>query len=858
MFCPAFAQHVQKKNLLPSDYKLWSTVMEEKISDYGNWISYQLRYTQSSDTVFVRHSVMKNKIYVFPDCQTGQFARESMFGCIDKEKNLVLLDLKKGTIIKIPNVKVFEFSGDGRFLLTLEKNDASTSNLCIRKYDGTILKKIDKVTAYKTNPALTGFAYASNIDKRVKIGLVAFNKELNFSDIVIDTISKIQDFIWAKDGLAFAFYDKGTKSRVFHYSIDSKKLKVLTDHSVSIDGTANISRSTDLPLRISDDHRKVFFSCIGPSIPVSPKPIVEIWNGNDKYLYPVNVLIEHYNKPFLAVWWPETSRTAIVSSKQVSWVALTGDQNYAVLADPSKYEPQYDTYAPMDYYIMNLTTGEKELLLQNQSGNPGRMFFSPNGNYICYYKNDVWNIYNIHKKRHTNITSGLDTTFQSVIEDPSTRRNFTYTFQGWSTDGQSVLLNDQYDLWQIFLDGRPPIRITKGKEKQIRFRLADIDKQHFAKSNYSLSSSGIYKMSKTNVLEAYHTVNGSTGYFTLDAAKTVQPLIFKDALLTKVLKASKSDTYLFRSENFDRSPSILMKSSKSAKVESIVETNPQQKYFHWGFSELIHFENSKKNVLNGALFYPANYDPSVKYPMIVYIYQKLSKRLHRYENPSFLSSEGINVTHLTANGYFVLLPDIEYESGNPVISATECVESAVKSAINKGLINASKIGLMGHSFGGYETNFIITKSNLFAAAISGAAISDNIRFYLTHNSDFNKPEIRRVENQQFRMGVSFYEDKNSYYRNSPVHNAENIHTPLLIWTGKDDNNVKPEQSTAFHIALSRLKKEHIMLQYPGEAHTLRSINNQKDLNEKILEWFGYYLKGEKPADWIAKGTGVAQ
>lgn len=161
-------------------------------------------------------------------------------------------------------------------------------------------------------------------------------------------------------------------------------------------------------------------------------------------------------------------------------------------------------------------------------------------------------------------------------------------------------------------------------------------------------------------------------------------------------------------------------------------------------------------------------------------------------------------------------------------------------------------GLLGHSFGGYETNFILTQSNLFAAAISGSGVSDMIHEYFTINSDHLKPEIWRFENQQFRMNRSFYQDKDSYLRNSPILNAEKINTPLLTWTGKNDQTVKPEQTMAFFVALRRLQKTHIMLQYPNEQHSLSSDIAQEDLSRKTIEWFDYYLKKEKPADWILK------
>lgn len=161
-------------------------------------------------------------------------------------------------------------------------------------------------------------------------------------------------------------------------------------------------------------------------------------------------------------------------------------------------------------------------------------------------------------------------------------------------------------------------------------------------------------------------------------------------------------------------------------------------------------------------------------------------------------------------------------------------------------------GLIGHSFGGYETDFIVTQTDLFAAAVAGSAATDLSSFYVTIGAS-GRPDLWRFEHQQWRMGKSLFEDREGYDKNSPIVHAKNITTPLLTWTGGDDKQVNWNQSTEFFVALHRLQKKHIMLLYPKEGHAISNSKNQKDLQMRIHDWFDYHLKELSPSSWIISG-----
>src|SRR5690606_10115092 len=170
-----------------------------------------------------------------------------------------------------------------------------------------------------------------------------------------------------------------------------------------------------------------------------------------------------------------------------------------------------------------------------------------------------------------------------------------------------------------------------------------------------------------------------------------------------------------------------------------------------------------------------------KYPMIVHIYQKQHHRANRYLFASYYNRQGFNIRLLLENGYFVYLPDIKIQGNDgPGIGALECVNNALNAISDIKMIDQEKIGLIGHSFGGYETNFIATHSNRFAAYVAGAGIANLTQMYFSYNYGFNFPDYYRVETLQFDFHTAFANKKKQFFENNPVYFAENINAPVLL------------------------------------------------------------------------------
>jgi dipeptidyl aminopeptidase/acylaminoacyl peptidase len=400
-------------------------------------------------------------------------------------------------------------------------------------------------------------------------------------------------------------------------------------------------------------------------------------------------------------------------------------------------------------------------------------------------------------------------------------------------------LYDKFDLWKVNADGSQATKLTNGAPQEIRYRYAKLDpEEEFIDTDKPL------------YLTMFGIWSKKSGYARLSGGKT-EPLIWADKSIDRLAKAKDADTYVWVSQTFEESPNYFAAGPNLSDAKRISNTNPFQANYAWSHSELIDYKNPKGVHLQGALYYPAGYEPGKKYPMIVYLYEKLSDGLHHYAPPS--ERTYYSPSAITSHGYFLLMPDIVFRPREPGLSVAECVTAAVKKVVAAGNVDEKKIGVIGHSWGGFDTAFLATHTTLFAAAVAGAPITDLISNYGNHHWSSGIAETDHIETGQQRMEVPLYEDLQAYIRNSAVFNVQNMTTPLLIEVGDSDGTVFFHQGVELYNIARRAKKEVVLIEYAGEDHGLRKKADQIDYQRRIFAWFGHYLKGEPAADWITNG-----
>jgi dipeptidyl aminopeptidase/acylaminoacyl peptidase len=346
-----------------------------------------------------------------------------------------------------------------------------------------------------------------------------------------------------------------------------------------------------------------------------------------------------------------------------------------------------------------------------------------------------------------------------------------------------------------------------------------------------------------------------TGYARLESGKT-ERLVFGDQAVRGLEKAKNADTFLYQAGAWNQSPNVFTAGADLKSAQKASDTNPFAGEYPWGRAELVDYRNSHGERLQGALYYPANYERGKQYPMIVQIYEIMSTQLHSWTAPSERTT--YNATVWTQNGYFVYRPDIVFRPRAPGLSALDCVTSGVKKVLESGMIDAKRVGLVGHSWGGYETTFLLTQTNMFAAGVAGGPLTNLASSYGEIYWNSGGPETNHAEVGQERMEVPLYEDPQAYIRNSAVYFAHKLSAPLLLSVGDHDGASDWHQDIELYNSARRAGKPVVMLVYEGENHAVAQKANQLDYHRRINAWFDHYLKGEPAPEWITQGVTVLE
>jgi dipeptidyl aminopeptidase/acylaminoacyl peptidase len=850
--CPLWGQVVQKQNLSLENYHKWGRLLLDKISGNEQWVAFKMFYENKSDTLFVR-SIEKDKTYSFPASKKSIFTAEN-FVCLSS-KELNILDLKTGKTEIINGVSDFVYSKAADLLAVIISDDRKNKTLTLRSPKGKIIKTIAHFQELSMDQNGHNLLYAAQENGKSSLFLMNL-KNVSQRIVITDYEGSCTNFAWQKNGGSVAF-NRSIKSQapsfLYYYHLGTDKLYAIDSKSLNFPNESYITDSRKFKLLISDDGQRIFFSykIKDTSIEPNTESAVQIWNGNDKWVYSDEQYMGQFEKtPKTALWNPFSNTVIAVTDAWLPSLKLSGDQKYALLSSPKAYEPQWEMDSPRDFYIMNLETAEKKLCIEKQDAQPRSTLFSTTGKYIAYFKVGNWWIYNISTQKHICITKNIQTKFTGRVQllDPDSH----WGASGWSNDDKEILLYDQYDIWAVNCDATSFKRLTHGRETKTKYRITEFLGDPVEYNEYDGVKTGNFDIDKDLVLRAEGD-DGKTGWWRWSKKSGEKAIVYDSKLVDQLYYNSKNKKIIYTEQDFDLSPRLVIKKNFGS-AKPFFKSNPQQEKYFWGRSEMIYYKNKHGENLKGVLIYPADYDDQKKYPMIVNIYELQSYKIHQYKNPSISEYDGFNRTVASLQGYFVLLPDLVAQPENIGEAVTDCANAAVKKVLEKGIIDPSKIGLIGHSFGGYETSQIITQTDIFAAAVAGGGITDLTSLYLTVSQNSGKPDMWRFEKEQWLLAKTPVEAPSLFQKNSPIYNADKVKTPILIWAGKDDKQVDVRQSIEYYLILRRLGKKTVMLLYPDEDHVIFKTLNQNDLSSRIKQWFDYYLKDDLSAQWITKGT----
>ncbi|MFY0594565.1 prolyl oligopeptidase family serine peptidase [Roseivirga sp.] len=872
-----------KKTLQVSDYEQWENLgFRSTFSPDGNWFFYDIRRNNKVNEIRL-HNLKSNSVKILSEGTRAQFSSDNQWlgyfenpsaKAQEKSKSPLkstfkLLNLAQPDSMEVKDVNAFSFNDDSRFLamkrVKTKEKKSKGSDLVIRNLATGQEFSFGNVAQYSWKDESSLLAMVIDADGQAGNGVQLFDPTTGSLSVLDSKEAEYSGLRWREDSddlVVFRdFEDDDYKEASQHIlvwkKVSSKKRNVYVFNQTDFeDFPVHHKVITSRSLTWSDNGEYLFFAIKAWEQKSENKedtdeektsfqdftdeaPALQIWHSKDVKVIPEQKLsaARRRDNQFMSVWHIEKEKFVQLEDELVESLRLQTNQPILLGVDATPYEKDaMFGRGSSDTYAIDIATGTKTKVLTDIStiGSIG-----PNGKYFPYVKGDDYYIYDLNQKTHLRLTNG-DAIFLNYDDDHPTPRKRSYGVIAWEKSGNSFFVNSKYDVWQLAVNGKNNRRITDGKAQEIRHRFSYIDFEDYIdqKSAMYLSTFG-YKSKKS-------------GYARIVPGKAVQQLIWEDARVSRLNKAEEAEVYAYSTETFSDSPDFFVTSSTFKDAKQVSETNPFQKDFAWGKSEIVEYTNANGKKLQGALFYPANYEPGKKYPMITYIYELLSDGIHSYSAPS--QTNYYSHTVFTQNGYFVLRPDIVFDAGDPGISSVRTMEAAVKAVVEKGLIDEKRVGLVGHSWGGYQAGYAVTQTDIFAASVAGAGLTN-----LTSMAGMiawafgGAPENEHFEVSQERMVVPIFEDVEGYVRNSSVFNVEKLNTPLLFEVGDNDQNVDWRQGIEYYNAARRARKQFVLLVYANEGHGLRAEKNSSDYQYRILKWFGHYLKGEEAESWISQG-----
>lgn len=895
----------QKKPLDHSVYDGWESIGERMISKNGKWVVYTICPQEGDTTLVIQLADGKYKKEIergfnatisdddrFVLFRIKPYQKELREARIKNKKredfpkdSLGIIELGKEEIKKISKVRSYKVPTDaaGWVAYWMEKSkDVAASDdggdLVLKNLNTGEDKTFSLVSEYHFDKKGTKLLLETNKNSKDSLSK-AFVLLHHLSSGKTDTLARggndFRGFAFDEQGSQLAYVaerDAAPKAlqkfyKLWYYKDGMDSATVIAERS-SVGMKLGKTVSENGNLSFSKSGKRLFF---GSSMIQPPKDTtlieadlvkIDIWHYNDDYLQTQQLvqLNNELRRSYLTVFDIDKKSIEQLGSVEIPQVMQTnegdGDIFVGITDVGKRKEGQWLGQTRKDIYVINVNDGSKKMIKQNLQG---QIYPSSTGKYVLWYDRPAKNYFIWDGTSAKNISSKITVPLWNEEFDMPDSPN-PYGFMGWHDADAFVYIYDKYDIWKADVTGKTlPINITMGTGRKnfTTYRYVQLDNEK--------RSFGIEAV-LTRVFN-HKTKEANLAIINMGGQLTDVKMADKKVSFGQIIAANKNlnGSWIYTKENFTNSPdlyvaqgapdgNIALEKSITASETKLTSLNPQQKEYNWGTAELYKWTTTSGKASEGLLFKPENFDPNKKYPVVIYFYEKLSNNLHDYMDPAPTRS-AINTSFFVSNGYVVFHPNISYGTGHPGKDAFEYVVSGAKSLVAKyKWIDANKIGLEGHSWGGYQIAYIITKTNMFKAAWAGAPVVNMTSAYggIRYGSGVSRQF--QYEHTQTRIGKNLWEGLPLYMESSPLFTLNKVTTPVLILHNDNDDAVPYTQGIEMFTALKRLGKKAWLINYNGEPHGVVQRKNRKDLSMRFEQFFGYLLKDEKPAKWLAEGV----
>ncbi|MCD0466972.1 S9 family peptidase [Flavobacterium sp. ENC] len=846
----------QKKTVDESAYESWKRIGSKSLSYNGKWMSYSTVFQdeeKENDKQIIIQETPKGKRLVLNNVSDLKFIGKKDWIQYSKNDSTLLQNLKTG-VKKLWKSKHYTNALEGTDILYYTRPEAVKGDFFLQRLvcynietnDSISVNNIKSSHFLKNNAII--YVQIEKDQVYLKQGVpggkqqtVYTGKAADFGDFQLNG---------KEDGGSFTL--KGTNSAdfnlVYYFSLKDNSVKLifnyddvkLNDSDYSISKTAyGLTENTNyIQLQVFGNKRQENTQI--------PKSGVEIWKYDQGSLERRQEMLR--NSKILP---SEPKFLYDIKNNKVIKVAAAGEFDQVIVPEsgdfkglfaidkkPYKVEVDWTFNERNDIYWIDASTGKSIKVLTGVFGSPS---WNTQGTYAILddEKQKEWMVFDTASMKFKNISKQIPFPVSNPNVDMA-NLNTAYGIAGWLNNGNTVVLYDQFDLWAIDLTNqKPAYSVTQGygRKNNVELRcnetgfMGNLDQKKaitLIGFDFEHKSKGVYKLINNNSVDK----------------------VFSSPNYNVRIEAVSGDnsSVLFTKESYTTFPDLWWGTSGFGSQSKITDINPQQKDFAWGTSKVLTWKSFSGKENQGNLYLPDNYDSKKTYPVVVHFYEKHTEEFNAYQLPE-VSTANINIPTYVSRGYIVFQPDVHYVYGEVGNSVYNDVVSGVDYLISQGITEKGKIGIQGHSFGGYETSFLITKTDIFTCAIVASGVSNFTANYPIMRSN-GISTMFKYEADQLRMGSAMHENLDGYIKNSPLFAAKNIKTPVLIFHNDNDRAVPYQEGQSLFFALRRLGKPAVLVNYKKEGHTLEDAANRKDWTNKMQQYFDYYLKGADRPDWM--------
>ncbi len=902
----------QKRPITHDDYDMWKSLSQSSVTDDGRWISYAINPQQGDGWLYfydtrssrldsvprgrgarVSPGINYFAYTIVPPTDVVRQARVERTRSDDMPKNdLAIRMLPSGETTIIPRVRSFSVASENSewiaYLLEKKLPEEEEKDEDAEEEEPPAQRRGNREPEQKGddfvifNPVTNSEYEFSNVvqynvardgasitfvtvktekDKEDEFTVNMFNTRNEEIKQVFTGMGDLRNISPNRDGdmLAFIFTADTGDIQIYDIYLSQnfgEAQKIISADTPGMPDGWCVSEFTSL--NYSEDNSRLFFGTAAKpekqpedTLLANERFSVDVWSWHDDRLQPMQLvqLRNDRRRNYQAVYHIDRGSMVQLADEEVSSIRQVdrGNASWVLGSDNRRFVRQtsWDSRRFADYYHIDIVSGERKLLLEKEAGS---VQISPTGKYILYWCIDerAWISMPSGGGERKILTSNDEVSFFNELHDsPNEPRPHGIT--GWLEDERHVIINDRHDLWLFDAEGsNAPVNITGGygRDNNMRFRYINLDRDE-----------RMIGRRETMYLSAFNFSNKQDGFYTvaMNRPGNMNRLIMDDCSFSNPTKPNDASMFMFTKGTYQMSREIHTSDMRFNNMNRISITNPQQEEFIWGTVELVEWTSLHNEPLQGLLYKPENLDPTKKYPMIVYFYERSSDGLHNYSSPA-PSASTLNRTYAVSNGYIVFVPDIPYREGYPGESCYNAVVSGTYAMLERyDYIDNERLGLDGQSWGGYQIAWLITQTDLYAAAFAGAPVSNMISAYGGIRWGTGMSRMFQYEDTQSRIGGSLWDRPIHYIENSPLFFVPKINTPLLMMHNDDDGAVPWYQGIEMFVAMRRLDKPVWMLNYNDEAHNLRRRPARMDLSIRKMQFFDHYLMGKPMPVWMKYG-----